>query len=57
MGVSGNLDSVSETEVLKCIDVVHEQGKTVVIVTHSETIAKRAERVIYLEDGRIRRIA
>ncbi len=51
---TGNLDSESEAEVLKYIDAVHRQGKTVVIVTHSEKIAKRAEKVIHLEDGKIR---
>jgi len=51
---TGNLDSVSETEVLKYIDLVHTQGKTIVIITHSEKIAKRVERVIRLEDGRIK---
>ena len=53
---TGNLDSASEAEVLKYIDVVHQRGKTIVIVTHSEKIAKRAEGVVYLEDGRIKGI-
>ena len=51
---TGNLDSSSEAEVLKYIDAVYERGKTVVIVTHNEKIAGRAEKIIYLEDGRIK---
>lgn len=51
---TGNLDSVSEAEVLEYIDLVHARGRTIVIITHSEKMAKRAERVIRLEDGRIK---
>ena len=50
---TGNLDSESEAEVLDAIFRLHQQGKTVVIVTHNNEIARRAGRVIRVKDGRI----
>ena len=50
---TGNLDSVSEADVLDAILKLHRQRKTVVIVTHNPEIAKRAEMVIRMRDGRI----
>ena len=48
---TGNLDSVAEAEVLDLLQDLHRQGKTVVIVTHSDEVAKRAERIIRVKDG------
>jgi len=48
---TGNLDSVAEAEVLDLLEDLHRQGKTVVIVTHSDEVAKRAERIIRVKDG------
>jgi len=50
---SGNLDSRSEGELLEQIGKVNEQGKTIVIVTHSETVAALAQQIIYIHDGRL----
>ncbi len=50
---TGNLDSASEAEVLDTIFRLYREGKTVVIVTHNIEIAKRAERVIKVKDGKI----
>lgn len=50
---TGNLDSESEAEVLDAIFKLHREGKTVVIVTHNPEIAKRAERVIKIKDGKL----
>jgi putative ABC transport system ATP-binding protein len=50
---TGNLDSISGTEILDILDRLHEQGKTLIAVTHDEGIAEGAERVIRLFDGQI----
>lgn len=50
---SGNLDSKSEAELLTLIHKVNHQGKTVVIVTHSPTVAKIAQHIFYIQDGRL----
>jgi putative ABC transport system ATP-binding protein len=50
---TGNLDSESGAEILDILDKLHGEGKTLIAVTHDETIARGAERVIRLLDGRI----
>lgn len=50
---TGNLDSVSEAEVLAILRRLHGLGKTIVIVTHNDEIAKTAQQVIHVKDGRI----
>jgi len=51
---TGNLDSESGAEILAILEDLHEQGKTMIAVTHDEGIASGAERVIRLLDGRIK---
>ncbi len=50
---TGNLDSQSGAEILGILDKMHEQGKTLIVITHDENIAEHARRVIRLLDGRI----
>ena len=50
---TGNLDSASGAEILSLLDQLHQAGKTLIIVTHDEDIAARAQRTIHLYDGRI----
>jgi putative ABC transport system ATP-binding protein len=50
---TGNLDSESESEVLDHILKLHKEGKTIVIVTHNSEIAKRAEKIFEIRDGRV----
>ena len=50
---TGNLDSTSGADILIILDRLHNEGKTLIIVTHDEGIATQAERVIRLFDGRI----
>ena len=52
---TGNLDSQSGREILLLLDKLHQQGKTVIVVTHDKDIAQRTNRVIHLLDGRIER--
>jgi putative ABC transport system ATP-binding protein len=52
---TGNLDSTSGAEILDILNRLHEQGKTLIAVTHDESIAVGAERVIRLFDGRVDR--
>ena len=48
---TGNLDSQSEQEILEYILRVHKSGKTIVIITHNNELAKRAELVFEIRDG------
>jgi len=50
---TGNLDSQSGAEILNVLNDLHERGKTLIIVTHDEHIAARAQRAIHLLDGQI----
>ena len=50
---TGNLDSSSGADILGILDRLHEEGKTLIVVTHDENIATHAQRVIRLFDGRI----
>jgi putative ABC transport system ATP-binding protein len=50
---TGALDSKTGREVLALLQRLHEDGRTVVLITHDPSIARRAERVIRLEDGRV----
>jgi putative ABC transport system ATP-binding protein len=48
---TGNLDSTSGREILELFDDLHRQGKTIVMVTHDDTIGRRTQRLIRLRDG------
>jgi putative ABC transport system ATP-binding protein len=48
---TGNLDSVTGEEIAGLLDELHREGRTIVIVTHNEALAARAERVVRLRDG------
>jgi putative ABC transport system ATP-binding protein len=50
---TGNLDSSSGSDILEILDRLHTEGKTLIVVTHDEHIATRAQRVIRLFDGRV----
>jgi putative ABC transport system ATP-binding protein len=49
---TGNLDTHSGEEIMALLHQLHDQGGTIVMVTHAIDIAAHAERVIYLLDGR-----
>jgi putative ABC transport system ATP-binding protein len=50
---TGNLDSKTSQEIMALIDELHEQGQTIIMVTHEPDIAAHCERVIHLTDGRV----
>jgi putative ABC transport system ATP-binding protein len=51
---TGNLDSRSGNDVLNLFDELHtQQGKTLIVITHSQEVADRAERIIWIRDGGI----
>jgi putative ABC transport system ATP-binding protein len=50
---TGNLDSKTTEEIIEIFISLHEEGRTVVLVTHEREIASRAKRGIVLRDGRI----
>jgi len=52
---TGNLDSAAEAGIMKILLALRDQGKTVVIVTHNDEIAGRADRVVRVRDGALSR--
>jgi putative ABC transport system ATP-binding protein len=50
---TGNLDSHAGRDILELFDELHEQGKTIIMVTHDEVICRRTKRVVRLRDGLI----
>jgi putative ABC transport system ATP-binding protein len=52
---TGNLDSKTGDEIMALFARLHEQGNTIILVTHENDIAHHADRIIYLRDGKIER--
>jgi len=50
---TGNLDSKTSVDIMKLLDKIHEEGNTVILVTHEEEIARHAKRIVRLMDGQI----
>jgi putative ABC transport system ATP-binding protein len=50
---TGNLDSTTSDEIMRVFKELHQQGQTIVVVTHEPSIAEHAERVVVLRDGRL----
>jgi putative ABC transport system ATP-binding protein len=52
---TGNLDSRTGREILNLFHRIHEQGNTIIMVTHDREVADQAQRIIHIRDGRIER--
>lgn len=50
---TGNLDSKSEEEIFAILKTLHQQGKTIILVTHEQELAEQAGRIIWMRDGKI----
>jgi len=50
---TGNLDSATGEEIMRLFERLHEQGHTIILVTHEKDIADHARRTISIRDGRI----
>jgi putative ABC transport system ATP-binding protein len=52
---TGNLDTKSSTEIMSIFSKLHEEGKTIILVTHEPEVATYASRQLLLRDGKITR--
>jgi putative ABC transport system ATP-binding protein len=50
---TGNLDTATGEEIMKLFERLHEQGHTIILVTHERDIADHAHRTIFIRDGKI----
>ncbi len=50
---TGALDSKTTKDVLNLFDDLHEQGITLILVTHEDNVAKKARKIIYFQDGQV----
>jgi macrolide transport system ATP-binding/permease protein len=50
---TGALDSRSGDEVLALLKQLHAEGRTIVLITHAESVAQNASRIVRIQDGRI----
>lgn len=51
---TGALDKNTSMEIMKLLTGLHKEGKTVIIITHDSMVASHCQRVIQMEDGRIK---
>ncbi|MCD7749419.1 MAG: ABC transporter ATP-binding protein [Oscillospiraceae bacterium] len=50
---TGNLDSKTTGEIMKIFHELHQQGNTIVLITHDDDIARQASRVVHILDGKL----
>lgn len=50
---TGNLDSKTGQDIMHLLQSAHEQGHTIIVVTHNQDVARATHRLIYLRDGKI----
>src|SRR5438552_263570 len=52
---TGNLDSKTGEDIMRLFNELHDQGNTIILVTHEEDIALHAERIVRIKDGLVER--
>jgi putative ABC transport system ATP-binding protein len=50
---TGSLDSAGAAEIIDLLGQLHQEGQTILLVTHDDTVAAAADRTVHLRDGRI----
>ena len=50
---TGNLDSKTSDEIMEIFHELHEQGNTIVLITHDDDVARQASRSIHILDGKV----
>ena len=50
---TGNLDSQTSIEILALFDELHNDGQTIVVVTHQPDVAAHGQRIVRLRDGKV----
>jgi len=53
---TGNLDTRSGEEIMSLLHELHEDGRTIVMVTHDHEIAEHTQRTIHLRDGKVEKV-
>ena len=53
---TGNLDIETGRQIMHVMEALHKRGQTIVMVTHDRTIARQADRVVVLAEGRLREV-
>ncbi|UCD20831.1 MAG: ABC transporter ATP-binding protein [archaeon] len=48
---TGNLDSKTGKDILKLLQDLNKKGKTIIIITHDQSIAKKAKKIVHIKDG------
>lgn len=50
---TGNLDSHTSREIMEVFRELHSQGNTIVLITHDNDVARQAERIVHIRDGKL----
>jgi putative ABC transport system ATP-binding protein len=50
---TGALDTTSSNQIMDIFDTLNKEGKTIIMITHDDDVAKRAKQKLYLKDGKV----